>query len=698
MKLLLSLLITIVCCSAIAQANELSIHTVSSLQKLTAKEKGVLQDFVAQPVRLMATRGEWESFQIVITAGKQTVEVSCEASDIVRENQDVIPAASLASYWENFVFVSVPSGNRDMQPLWWPDALVPTNLQPKKLIPPAKSEVLWCTVRVPANVVAGDYLGFVNLHVGQKAFPVPFELKIVPVSMPQPAMRANVALYYAILRDWYQKNLSLVFDNKLKKQYYDFLLDYRLNAYDLPVAWDDPQAATYLQDARVRSVRLPPLDNKTDFDKALKALRETKTLEKAYYYWIDEPAPETFPSVKETTEKLHAIDPGIKHCVTAHPNESLKDSVDIWCPNIGDFFGIGHLDIDMLANERSKGRETWWYTMVEPKYPYPTWLLDDSALSIRCYAPFMARDGINGFVYSMVHGWGPKPLENLQSYAGTNGDGTLLYPAELVGGSGPMPSIRLMLLRDAIEDWELLRVFPSGRDTYPDDILWSRDRLSSIAPTAYWEISRGAYESFHKSLRQVASKQSDSSKREYPLCGYDNTPGVQVPRATALPEIDGKLETEIWKEETKIGELGHPSGEQLEKTDFLCLHDEENIYAAFKAEAKTFEKDWCAAELANGALTERYRFVVTSKGTGVVERHTREGKFRVEGVTWKFAAKKEEGIYTVEMQIPLSIFDSKDYMRANALRRIGDPNSAYIVRLAQDAGDITLMHYLQLQN
>jgi hypothetical protein len=29
-------------------------------------------------------------------------------------------------------------------------------------------------------------------------------------------------------------------------------------------------------------------------------------------------------------------------------------------------------------------------------------------------------------VYSMAHGWGPKPLENIQSFAGTNGDGTLL--------------------------------------------------------------------------------------------------------------------------------------------------------------------------------------------------------------------------------------------------------------------------------
>src|SRR4028119_1299244 len=116
----------------------------------------------------------------------------------------------------------------------------------------------------------------------------------------------------------------------------------------------------------------------------------------------------------------------------------------------------------MLEAERKKDRETWWYTMVEPKNPYPTWLVDDDAAAVRVYGWMMARYGITGFVYSMAHGWGPKPLQNIQSFAGTNGDGTLLYPSELAGGSGPMPSIRLMLLRDAIEDYELLRVLKNA--------------------------------------------------------------------------------------------------------------------------------------------------------------------------------------------------------------------------------------------
>ena len=71
----------------------------------------------------------------------------------------------------------------------------------------------------------------------------------------------------------------------------------------------------------------------------------------------------------------------------------------------------------------------------------------------------MREMAFTGFVYSMAHGWGPKPLENLQSFGETNGDGTLLYPATALDKEdlNPMPSIRLMLLRDAIEDYELQR-------------------------------------------------------------------------------------------------------------------------------------------------------------------------------------------------------------------------------------------------
>ena len=93
---------------------------------------------------------------------------------------------------------------------------------------------------------------------------------------------------------------------QLKKNYYDFLLDYRINAYDLPVDWNSDEAQKYLQDPRVLSVRTPPLD-RPDFNEALAAFKKANALKKAYYYWIDEPAPEQYDAVKAATKKLRAI-------------------------------------------------------------------------------------------------------------------------------------------------------------------------------------------------------------------------------------------------------------------------------------------------------------------------------------------------------------------------------------------------------
>jgi hypothetical protein len=59
----------------------------------------------------------------------------------------------------------------------------------------------------------------------------------------------------------------------------------------------------------------------------------------------------------------------------------------------------------------------------------------------------------------MLHGWTGDPWRDPRAFAG-NGDGTLLYPGrpETLGGTNPFPveSIRLEIIRDALEDVELV--------------------------------------------------------------------------------------------------------------------------------------------------------------------------------------------------------------------------------------------------
>lgn len=664
-----------------ASAADWSLQPASSLQKLTARTPGVLEAFQSQPVRLRAVRGEWECFQVVATAGERPIEkLEIRTDGFASIAADSVPPSQFQIYRENFVYVPRPSGNRNLRKLWWPDGLIPLDHAPAS-IEANQSAVYWIAVHIPAGATATDYFGELQVTADGTPKRLALGLKVDPITLPAQTMRANAALYYGTLRDWYARQAGRTYTDAewavQQKRYYDFLLDYGINAYDLPVSWGTPAAEAYLRDSRVRAVRVPPLDS-PDFQTAFVQLKATGSLSKAYYYYIDEPQPERFPEVRRTTERLRAL--GIKHCVTVHPNETLKDAVDIWCPNVGDFFGINHVDFQALAAERKKGRETWWYTMVEPKYPYPTWLLDDDAHSVRDYGLIMARYGITGFVYSMVHGWGPKPWEDLTSFAGTSGDGTLIYPGEPFGVEGPLPSIRLMLLRDAIEDYELGKRLAQNQ---PDDFSFNRNTLLDKLVESHRSGLVSSWFSGVKS-NDFFPFRSKPSREMLTIRSWRGSP----------PKLDGALNDDLWRPGSRW-----PDQVQWEPTENRAPQgtqlwtgvQNDVLYVAVSA-SNASASEWLAVDLAPEDIEndpERFRFVITPRGTVVAERHTREGHFQVEVPGLKGAALVEADSWTAEFAIPLRPLDLDKGFRFNARRRTADRATGTKITLSAyaDGGD-----------
>ena len=757
--------------SSTRKAKTWRVFPVSSLQKLTAETPGVLQNFSSQAVELQAARGEWESFQVVVSASDKPLRFSVAATSFATQLGRFIARDNIQIYRENYVRVTHPSGNRVLDSRWWPDALIPLNDQAVIEVAANRSIVLWVAVHVPREAEAGQYFAALDIvpqaasqNNGAKTSPqtskldatrreVPLALNVSPAVLPAPTMRANVAVYYDSLRDWYGKNVSPLNDEQfaqLKRNYYDFLLDYGLNAYDLPVAWQSEEAANYLRDSRVRSVRLPPQDS-PEFDVALQQLKSTGTLAKAYAYRIDEPSPEQYESVRAATAKLHESNAQLKHCVTVAPNETLRGAVDIWCPNIGDFFGLGHLDLDDLKRERQSGRETWWYTMVEPKSPYPTWLLDDDASAVRVYGWMMARHEISGFVYSMAHGWGPKPFDNLESFEGTNGDGTLLYPTALTDDPTaklrPIPSIRLMLLRDAMEDYELLHSLTEPKRRA---IIEYSKSDSLLFPDAEREHFTSSLQSQRKRLLALVAGQNVSIPRRAATKEIAPTLRVgesAIPFAAVAPKIDGEWKDAIWNDKAQF----HGAWIRVQNdtarwpsTSLWLAHDAKFLYVALRAEENQ-RAGAIAVELAPINASQRWRFVASASGKVSVQRHTREGRFAVESGNWKIARRNvpasqrtrsvSDGLglrsekarhlrsgfveaapveaapgapvpsapdkieYSiVEMAIPLELLGDVKRFRLNAWRRVWKPElqAFYTIKALADANDTTQMPLVSL--
>jgi hypothetical protein len=110
----------------------------------------------------------------------------------------------------------------------------------------------------------------------------------------------------------------------------------------------------------------------------------------------------------------------------------------------------------------------FWYTCVGPRAPYANVYNDHPLTAIRALWWQAWKYQISGFEYWWFNYWRPNlnlndgsspwPASRLRqwnsrSFKWSNGDGVLVYP----GPQGKaLPSIRLSVMRDAIEDWEIL--------------------------------------------------------------------------------------------------------------------------------------------------------------------------------------------------------------------------------------------------
>ncbi len=138
------------------------------------------------------------------------------------------------------------------------------------------------------------------------------------------------------------------------------------------------------------------------------------------------------------------------------------------------------------------GEQVWWSFDSEddPPLPNPS-IIDRSGLEARIL-PWMAwLDRVDGLFYHQVVDWDPDPWLNPYSNAVANGDGFLFYPPNDDSlGFDPcnptsnrlVPSIRLELLREGLEDYAYLKLL-YGRDPIigkvNDSDLWAGTLIGS---------------------------------------------------------------------------------------------------------------------------------------------------------------------------------------------------------------------------
>ncbi len=214
----------------------------------------------------------------------------------------------------------------------------------------------------------------------------------------------------------------------------------------------------------------------------LEHLRQKGWLKFAYCYWIDEPhTPEQYELTKKGMAALKEALPGVRRLLTDYtekfPSPTFYGFVDLWVPIFNQF------DPQRAKERQALGEEVWWYVCTGPKAPYPNNFIDHPAITHRIRYWMAAKWDLDGDLYWSMTYWRGKgwrlrnPYEDGQSetpeggYWG-NGDGRLLYPpirqplpenAEPVIAP-PIPSLRLALIAEGIEDFCYLKLLKQLRD------------------------------------------------------------------------------------------------------------------------------------------------------------------------------------------------------------------------------------------
>lgn len=259
------------------------------------------------------------------------------------------------------------------------------------------------------------------------------------------------------------------------KNYYDMLLNrYHICGRFLPYDILDPRADEYMSNPRVTCFHVPckwVSDEKiAEYYNKLKA--NPVWLDKAMFYMVDTPKRMAdYKELEDAYNRIEKLFPNHKQVVPHYMDPSDGNGVRavdllekynvVWCPKTNLFKDEW---LKYYMSERGKkGEHICWYCCWEPPLPYANLFIDMEGFYHRVLLWQQYLYGVKGFLYWNTTHWvegSPWDVTTSVPYLSHYcfGDGSLFYNGDCIGIDGPVASIRLELLRSAIEDYHMFEL------------------------------------------------------------------------------------------------------------------------------------------------------------------------------------------------------------------------------------------------
>ena len=425
---------------------------------------------VSREINLEAASNESESFQLVILPIKSELKnVTVETSSLSSvEGSNLIDGGRVAIYRQIEQSVKPSPGTAASWAGWMPDALVP--LSGSFDVPLEGMEALWVTVQVPEGTPAGNYRGEIEVKPGNAAArQIVLKLRVHSFALPRVGrFRTQGHLSHEGIQKWYGSDFS----EEVLEEFYRLLLENRYSPtsqYSARLS-PEPERIPWVMKEGGNVISIGGFSGR-DLDAEIiePAYRWLEThgyLDRAIIYIGDET--NDFERVRSKSLIIREKWPGLRIMVGgSKPREELIGYVDVWDPITagGDVYDF---EAESSRAAQKRGEEVFWYTCIGPRWPYANVYNDHPLTAIRALWWQAWKYQVTGFEYwwfnwwesnsQLAEGGQPWPLSrarewNSRSYDWANGDGLLVYPGP---GGKALPSIRLSVIRDAIEDWETL--------------------------------------------------------------------------------------------------------------------------------------------------------------------------------------------------------------------------------------------------
>lgn len=277
---------------------------------------------------------------------------------------------------------------------------------------------------------------------------------------------------------------------ELAMNYYEFLLDNRINAMALPFGVREERVWKYMDNPRVNSFWIPGVeeDRHAEYTASVYEIlgRVDGRREKAFFYRVDEPTtPEMLNKLQKVAESIapyyrdyHMVTPCYVNIDLPDGRdqiEFMKDYVDIWCHKLNAFtprwldFAKGAQYVqtvaqdkkygeytDRIAAEVAGGDQSWAYFCFEPTAPYVNWMANGDGTEPIVSFWQCKLLGIQGVLFWGVNEWRSDMFDLYEPSTNSWGDGILIYSGARFGLKTPVSSLRLETIRDGIEDYQYL--------------------------------------------------------------------------------------------------------------------------------------------------------------------------------------------------------------------------------------------------